>query len=240
MNLLNKGIRKLCKSKAKRICKLIENKITSGEWKSGERMPTIVELSKKFDVSIVTVREGLHILQSKNLIKIKQGRGTYVNENIIRKTNTSPPHSSISALLDLMEVRQILEPVFAESAAKQAYKDEIELICQSANRMSKLAKNKENTIEEDLNFHLLIVQGTHNKIWIKMYEQLQNQLLKGRSHTNVYGMIEKACNYHHMISNSILKRDPENAKKYMSAHMESNRELILLKFTEWFPDQGIS
>lgn len=57
---------------------LVSEKIESGEWAPGHRLPTEAELSKEFGVSRITVRHALQLLQNQGLLDRKQGRGTFV------------------------------------------------------------------------------------------------------------------------------------------------------------------
>lgn len=223
------------------ILKTLLKKLESGEWAPGDRLPTLPVLAETFQVSIATIREALRVLQSKNLISIEQGRGIFVNRDVLHIMNSSSNKTerasfTIKDLMQLIEVRSVLEPSFAETAAKQAFSDEIKAICQSAKRMAKLAEQNESTVEEDMHFHMLVARATHNEIWIEIYEQLQDRLQAARSHTNIPGMIEKAAHYHFIIAEAIRDRAPEKAKMFMKSHMEGNRELALYQFGNTSPD----
>jgi GntR family transcriptional repressor for pyruvate dehydrogenase complex len=222
------------------ILKSFEKKLEAGEWVPGDRLPTLPVLAKEYSVSVATVREVLRVLQSQNIISIEQGRGMFVNEHMMNLMNSDVPRDpkpifTIGDLLQLIEVRSVIEPTFAEIAAKQAYADEITSICQSAERMSRLVERNESTVEEDLHYHLLIARATHNEVWIEIYEQLQERLKSGRGHTNIPGMKEKAAHYHLMIAEAIRERNPEKAKMHMVSHMEGNRELALFQLSQLNP-----
>ena len=56
--------------------------IRSGTMKPGERLSGETQLAQDFNVSRVTVREALEILEHEKLIKRVQGKGTFISENI--------------------------------------------------------------------------------------------------------------------------------------------------------------
>ena len=56
-------------------------KISTREWVSLERIPTERALSQEFDVTRVTIRRALRVLEDERLIRRRQGSGTYVNPN---------------------------------------------------------------------------------------------------------------------------------------------------------------
>ncbi|MDP5008690.1 MAG: GntR family transcriptional regulator [Glaciimonas sp.] len=57
---------------------LIMQRLQSGEWKSGEIIPSEVELGNRFKVSQGTVRKAIDELASENLVVRRQGKGTFV------------------------------------------------------------------------------------------------------------------------------------------------------------------
>ncbi|WP_179134464.1 FadR/GntR family transcriptional regulator [Oceanobacillus timonensis] len=204
----------------------LKDEIVNEELKEGAKLLSLSRLSDKYDVGVSTVREVLRALQSQSFVKIEQGRGTFVTYDS-KKNNDSISKSEIRDLMNLTSFRTMMEPSFAGIAAVQAFQYEIDLIVESANKMKELAENEEDTKKEDLNFHLLIAKATHNSYAINFYVDFQEQLSKGRKHTNVPGMIEKAAHYHMMIAEAIRTRNSSQAKMYMQAHMESNEELAI-------------
>jgi len=69
-----------------RIAAYVRRKIISGEWPVGQKIPTRLELGKKFGVTVVTVQRTLVPLISDGFLRVNMNRdrGTYVNE--------TPPH----------------------------------------------------------------------------------------------------------------------------------------------------
>tara|TARA_B100000609_G_scaffold133139_1_gene106449 strand:- start:297 stop:1019 length:723 start_codon:yes stop_codon:yes gene_type:complete len=61
----------------------LRNAITSGEYPPGSKLPTERELCHKLEVSRITVRQALSLLETEQLINRKQGSGTFVRKNHI-------------------------------------------------------------------------------------------------------------------------------------------------------------
>jgi GntR family transcriptional regulator len=59
---------------------VLREKITSGAYAGGGRIPTETELIEQYSVSRITVRQALQALADEGLIERRQGRGTYVAE----------------------------------------------------------------------------------------------------------------------------------------------------------------
>jgi len=68
---------------------ILLNKILSGEWSNGEKIPNEYELCKMYNVSRITVRQALAELTKKGYLVRKQGSGTYVSIPKIEQNLTS-------------------------------------------------------------------------------------------------------------------------------------------------------
>ncbi len=67
----------------------LEQKITSGALKPGERIPTEEELVRDYGVSIITVRRAVIELSKKGLLDKQQGRGTFVRDTQFVRDSSS-------------------------------------------------------------------------------------------------------------------------------------------------------
>lgn len=84
-----------------RVATIIQNKITSGQYEAGERLPTEEELVRYFEVSKITIRSALSILEANGLIIRGRGKGTYVTDAIQEvKQNT---YTSLIGLVPLSD-----------------------------------------------------------------------------------------------------------------------------------------
>ncbi|MEQ9257792.1 MAG: GntR family transcriptional regulator [Roseovarius sp.] len=55
--------------------------ISNGVLSPGERLPSIAELAVQHQVSVITIRQTLELLESERLIERHQGRGTFVSDH---------------------------------------------------------------------------------------------------------------------------------------------------------------
>ncbi|WP_229398958.1 winged helix-turn-helix domain-containing protein [Micromonospora okii] len=65
-------------SDRQRIAQDIRDKIASGEYGPGDKLPSLRELIAHYGVSAEPVRSALLILQAEGLVEGHQGKGTYV------------------------------------------------------------------------------------------------------------------------------------------------------------------
>jgi GntR family transcriptional regulator len=68
---------------------ILTQKITSGQWPVGHRLPTESELCNQYGVSRITVRRALAELEREGLIKRRQGVGTFISVPKIEQQLTS-------------------------------------------------------------------------------------------------------------------------------------------------------
>lgn len=88
--LLGTGRKKMLNSSAAvplyvQLKEKIEQKISDGEYKPGEKLQTEGEMAKSFGVSIITVRKAVSELVEKGLVEKKQGKGTFVCQRKVTK-----------------------------------------------------------------------------------------------------------------------------------------------------------
>ena len=57
--------------------------ITGGAWAPGERLPTEQALALRFQVNRHTIRRAIQAMVQRGLLRVEQGRGTFVQEGVI-------------------------------------------------------------------------------------------------------------------------------------------------------------
>ncbi|MFI7077845.1 winged helix-turn-helix domain-containing protein [Micromonospora sp. NPDC049903] len=67
-------------SDRQRIAQDIRDKIRSGDYPPGAKLPSLREMTAHYGVSAEPVRSALLILQAEGLIEGHQGKGTYVRK----------------------------------------------------------------------------------------------------------------------------------------------------------------
>ena len=56
----------------------MRRRVETGRWLPGERISTLIELEREFQVARVTIRQAVEILREEGLLTCQQGRGTFV------------------------------------------------------------------------------------------------------------------------------------------------------------------
>jgi GntR family transcriptional regulator len=64
------------------VASALRRRLRDGHWAVGDRIATLEELEREFDVARVTVRQAIELLQGEGLLKSHQGRGTFVTKAV--------------------------------------------------------------------------------------------------------------------------------------------------------------
>ena len=64
------------------LASVLRRRIRDGHWAVGDKIATLEELEREFNVARVTVRQAIDLLQSEGLVKSFQGRGTFVTKAV--------------------------------------------------------------------------------------------------------------------------------------------------------------
>jgi GntR family transcriptional regulator len=60
----------------------LRQRIETGQWLPGQKISTLEELEREFEVARVTVRQAVELLQDEGLVLRQQGRGTFVADKL--------------------------------------------------------------------------------------------------------------------------------------------------------------
>ncbi|MBP1153889.1 MULTISPECIES: FCD domain-containing protein [unclassified Paenibacillus] len=200
----------------------IKRKIESGIWKPGQQIPPLEQLSVELGVGISSIREAVRILGQQKILRVEQGRGTYVENDVTGSDGERTlDFLEKATMLQLTEARLIIEPELAAIAAEKATEAEAEAIMRTADTMRRKIRKKQNFFKEDLLFHELIARASHNEVMFHMLERISDLLTDSRRRSMKWeGMDKKAASYHHLIAQAIVQCNPTQARTLMKSHME--------------------
>jgi GntR family transcriptional regulator, transcriptional repressor for pyruvate dehydrogenase complex len=207
----------------------IEQRILSGELRSGDRLPTERELAEQFHASRTAVREAMKSLAQKGLVDMRPGRGTI----IIDGTSRAMRHSlglmmKIGQAVNsssLVEVREILEPEIAALAAVRATEEHIAAMQEAVAIMDANLNDADAYITADNDFHRALAEGTQNVLILALVDSIVDLLSEQRKHIfSVSGGPQRGQIHHKHILETIIQRDPEAARQAMHAHLHQVRD----------------
>ncbi|KUP94639.1 FadR/GntR family transcriptional regulator [Tritonibacter horizontis] len=151
----------------------LAQRILSGEFSPGSRLPTEAEMSEEMAVSRTALRESVRTLAGKGLIESRPRIGTVVlpseqwnhlDSDILAWRERLPP--DVNFIRALTEARQVIEPAAAEMAALRADGTDLGRIQTAYDRMcAGQTDDIESTVEADEDFHLSILMASKNEIF---------------------------------------------------------------------------
>lgn len=201
-----------------------------------ERAPSELDISQAFGVSRVVAREALKILASVDMVEIAQGRRVvlrpraewdYLNPLLIEWL---PPEQVEALLRELHEVRLLLEPELAASAAAAMDDDALARIRDELERMSQTEDDPDAYLEADLAFHMEICKAAQNRILDRIMYASRWLLTASRKITNQRpSALAVATMYHRQVYAALEAQDPKAARDAMRTHVLANSAV-------WFSD----
>ncbi len=104
----------------RQIVDLIQQDIAKGVLKAGDRLPTEHDLSEKYGVSRITVRNALADLVKKNVLIKKQGRGTFVSsEKFPKMLSIAQGFTDMCIAMNLKPGGKIIKSVFEDPTEEE-------------------------------------------------------------------------------------------------------------------------
>jgi GntR family transcriptional repressor for pyruvate dehydrogenase complex len=202
----------------------IEQQILRGDLRTGDRLPTERELAEKFRASRTAVREAMKTLAQKGLVDMRPGRGTIVidgtsfalRDSLNRSMLVNQPKSNI----ELVEVREILEPEIAALAAVRATDDDIVALRAAVETMDAHVEEADAFIAADNRFHQILANATNNNLILTLIHPIMELLSEQRKHIfGVQGGPQRGQQHHKMLLDAVIRHDPDAARSAMQAHL---------------------
>lgn len=217
--------RSLSEQAADQITEYIRNK----KLKSGDKLPNEFELMKIVQVSRGTLREAVKLLVSRNILEIKRGKGTFVKSKTGQIEDPLGFHfypDQKKLALDLLELRYLLEPWFAEQAALRASDENLKDLKNACRAVEEDILWERDHLANDVRFHEAIAQCTQNTVAPNLIPFLsyscENCGLPLRNTLQLETVVD-----HRDITDAITRHDTEKAKNLMILHLDKYRNELL-------------
>lgn len=199
--------------------------VGSGVYPAGGRMPSENALAEQMGVSRVTIRESLKKLSMMNIVSIRQGEGTFVNQLTLDSfMKPIMPMLIIDnvKMTELFDARFYVETGTAFLAAQNYTGREIEKLKLMLPEMKKAQEDGNSVLYADFDteFHLYIAQMSNNSILLRTYKTIRDILqLYLQNLNNYYPAVEASYNWHCKIADALSQKNAEKAKEYMGLHI---------------------
>jgi len=235
------------------VVRQIEQLILRGILRPGERLPSERELSERFGVSRPSLREAVADLQERGLLATRAGAGIYVAD--VLGSAFSPAlvrlfASHEEAVFDYIAFRRDIESIAAERAALHGSDTDLKVV-DTLFRKMEAAHSKRNPADEaelDVQFHLAILEASHNVIMLHMMRAMFDLLREGVFFNRQVMFKQRTTrdlllDHHRAINTALQARDPVAAKAAVVTHLtyvetsleaqrkaEKNEEIAQLRY----------
>jgi DNA-binding FadR family transcriptional regulator len=200
-------------SLADEVAQRLQEQISLGTYKTGEKLPTEPALMESFGVGRSTIREAVRILANSGVLRVQQGLGTFVEEQT-GIVEPLPQRLKRAQFEDLDEVRQLLELKIAQKAALNRNEQDIEQmkLCLKKRKEYGNANQVAECIQADIDFHLAIAQASGNSILTDLYRTVATHLkAKFLERFNTTDTFVNTQQLHKNLLNSIVAQDDQKA-----------------------------
>ena len=165
------------RSLSDRLARRIRGMIQRGHYGLGDRLPSIMEMAKRFGVGHPTVREALKKLETIGVVEIRHGSGVYVSrsdEVLVLDSPDYPGTVTKKLLLDLIRARMALESRSIADAVQKAtaqdVKDMRRLLTTAARNLAD--DDVLNTV--NMSFHRQIALASGNTVLAQLLDVLRD------------------------------------------------------------------
>lgn len=216
----------------------LNSRIRSGELKAGERIPTERALAEDMGVSRTVIREAIRIMVDRNVLELRNGCG-YVRQLSFGEILDNISGNIVldeTSMLEIMEVRAVLENYIVGKAAENILPGQVEELQDSINKMRLLMEEGQYGFMEEETFHRGLVDAAGNNTMKSIY-RLCEGLLSGTLRetwrvAEALGAHNTAVDDHQAILDAVKAGNAEDAEKRMKAHMDYARDNLKRYYAE--------
>lgn len=220
------------------VAEAIHEMIRSGQLKPGQKLDSVQQLADNFQVGRSAIREALTSLRAMGLVELRQGEGTYINEfetDQITSSLASAILMNKNDIVNLLEVRKIIEIGAVSEAAEKRTDEQLKLLEDALNEMRSSNGIEGLGEEADFKFHLTLADATQNSLLFSLLNHvfgLMSETLKETRRVLLYTKqttVEQLYKEHLDIYQAVREQDKDKARHYMLVHIQ-NVETILEKY----------
>ncbi|WP_433062972.1 FadR/GntR family transcriptional regulator [Dactylosporangium sp. CS-033363] len=206
--------------------------IQAGKLPPGSRLPTEAQLSAEMGISRSGVREAVKVLEAARVLDVRRGDGTYVTSLaprlLLEGVGLAVELLRDDTLLEVMEVRRMLEPVATGVAAQRMSDAELDELGNILEDMRAAQDDAERLIGYDAAFHRTVIAATGNETLTSLLDGLSGQTLRARVWR---GLIEGnsahvTLSEHEAIYKALRARDPQLAQASALMHVNTSESWL--------------
>lgn len=207
--------------------------VGSGEYSTGDRIPSESRLAEMYGVSRTVIREAIAVLRSEGIVEARQGAGIFVTndgpDNMLLSVRASS--DSISSALEVLELRAAVEIEAAGLAAIRRSPAQEEAIFDRYVELNNAIRHDQPTPLKDIEFHLAIAEATNNPRFPSFLKMLNENMIpraalqdSDAKETTSKDYLKHIQKEHLQVAKAISEGDPDRARQAMRIHLVGSQE----------------
>lgn len=204
---------------------------------AGDRLPSVRELSDRFQVAVPTLREAIRRLEAFGVVEVRHGAGIFVRASHPPLMLANPHARSIDrkVILDLIDTRILFEPWCASVAAHDPAGPGVVLLG-GILADAELALDRDDDLRlqaANMNFHRGVAACSGNAVIAQVMSLLTEIYSSEQSVMLVVSNQRRADHAEHRaIYDAIRSGDAALARERMQIHLESVRSTVATRLPE--------
>ncbi|MDN5812181.1 MAG: FadR family transcriptional regulator [Micrococcaceae bacterium] len=202
----------------------IKGMLLREELKAGDRLPPEKELAERLGLSRNSLREAVKALELIRVLDVRRGDGTYVTSLDANLLNGAVAfivelHQDRS-VLELFEVRRILEPASGFMAASRMSAEELQALRATMEGIDETTGIEE-LVAHDLDFHRIIGQAAGNEYLGSLVEALSGSTVRARIWRGLTQdhAVARTLAEHQAIADALERGDAELTRALLTVHV---------------------
>ncbi len=210
----------------------IRDYIVNNRLGSGDQLPPEGEIASTLEVSRVSVREAVKILQALGIVEVRHGNGLFVrglNFDALLEILSYSLLFDLSSLKELYQVRQLFEVAMLKDVIENFQEEHIRACYSHLHVWEQNLADGKPFREQDRLFHVTLCQAIGNKLLV----ELENIFWIAYSNAvnKTFVDIDEAAyqitlNNHYKILAAVEERNVELAQQLMADHFQGIKERI--------------
>jgi GntR family transcriptional repressor for pyruvate dehydrogenase complex len=202
----------------------IKAMIVSGELKPGARLPPEKELSEALGLSRSSLREAVKALAIIRVLDVRRGDGTYVTSLtpslLLDAMSFVVDIHQDASVLELFEVRRILEPAAGALAAPRMTAEDVTHLRALVAEVDGTTAADE-LVANDVVFHRYIAERSGNAYLTSLLDTLSGSTLRARVWRGLTeeGAVTRTLTEHRAIVDALEAADPELVAAQLTVHI---------------------
>ncbi|MFK4759937.1 FadR/GntR family transcriptional regulator [Microbacterium sp. ZW T5_45] len=205
---------------ADQAAEVLLERVRSGEWELGQKLPGETTLAPQLGVGRSTVREAIRQLAGRGVLTTRQGAGVFVTaldvpedwDAVLRRAD----------IVSVIEARIAIESEAASLAASRRTASDVRAIRKALDVRRDATRSIEEHVDADTAFHRSILVAAHNPILLELFDgltpRLRQTMIEMLRIRAAYGGADDHAR-HVRLAETVIDRDADAAASESRSHL---------------------